>query len=199
MKRINDKSLCAILALCVLYAGIAWLVFRLSPWPNRVIGLLFLTACLCVAVATVIIRDSLVAAAFDQDMDVRTLVLRSFNKHLDNRRQISEETFLGPKEPTGYVHVFLSDRERSFQLFFSTTSDLSKANRIARSALMSLDGCDVVDTDVSKCGMSGFEAVSEARNELYYVSVYQNPHTKHIRVYVCVQTPYPPGRVSEPV
>ncbi len=195
--KISFKSLCAIFMLCALYFGLAWIVISLSPWPQQVFGVTFLTACLFIAVAVVFIRDA--SAIVEMDLDVHTLVFRSFIKHLDKPRQISERTFLGPKEPKGYVHVFLGDRERSFQLFFSTTSDLSKANRIARSALMSLDGCDIVDTDVSKCGMRGFEAVSEARNELYYVSVYQNPDNRHIRVYVCVQTPYPPGRVSESV
>lgn len=196
MKKISLKSMFVIINICLIYFCLSWIVIRLTSWPQQAIGVTFLTTLLLVSTAIVFIRDAYVD---EQDLDVRTLVFRSFIKHLDKPRQISERTFLGPKEPKGYVHVFLSDRERSFQLFFSTTSDDSKANRIARSAFMSLDGCDIVDIDVSKCGMSGFEAVSEALDELYYVSVYRNPHTMHIRVYVCVQTLSQTGRMRESV
>ena len=198
MKIISFKSLCSVVAMCVLYFGIAWLVISLTPKSNsQFFGLMFLTACLFISTSIVFIRDSPVPVK--EDLDVRTLVFRALIRHLDNVSQIPEKTFIGSREPRGYVHICMTETDKSFQLFFKTTSNLRKVTRIAHSMFMSLDQCDIVNNNVSSCGMRGFEAVSEARNELYRVFVCRNKHTNHIRVYVYVQTMSQTDRMHESV
>lgn len=144
-------------------------------------------AIICFVVPTIILVLFDTPEFDEGDLDLRSLVRARMTRKLDGAREISESAFLGSREPRGYTHVIIGEADNSFQLFFKSSDNLLKVRRVVRAAIMSLEQCYVTDKVVT-CGMEGFTAISEVKDESYKVFVYRNPATKHFRVYVHVES-----------